>query len=85
MEDSAAMSPEMLLRGLDFRSGQSASYVLERRLGVQFPAQTGSPYSPDRTRLMRFHLTDPDPRTWLDLSAFRLNFKLTYKQECQRR
>ena len=76
MEDSAAMSPEMLLRGLDFRSGQSASYVLERRLGVQFPAQTGSPYSPNDTKLMRIHLADPDPCLWLDLSTLRLNFKV---------
>ena len=78
--DFAAMGPEMLLRGLDFRSGQSASYVLERRLGVQFPAQTGSPYSNAATRLMRIHLADPDPCLWLDLSTLRLNFKLTNKR-----
>lgn len=76
MEAFSALSPERLLRGLDFRSGESASYVLERNLGVQFPAQTGSPYSPSDTKLIRVHVADQDPCIWADLSTLRLNFIL---------
>ena len=76
------LGPEMLVKGLDFRTGQAASYILERRLGVQFPAQTGSPYSPVATKLMRIHIADGDPCVWHDLSTMRLNYKLLKKRNC---
>ena len=71
----AAQSKQTLLAGLDFRAPDSASYILSRDCQY-FPCQTGSPYSPGATRLIRIHLAEANPCKWLDLSTLRISFLL---------
>ena len=74
LEDQvAAQSKQTLLAGLDFRAPDSASYILSRDCQY-YPCQTGSPYAPNATRLIRIHLADANPCKWLDLSALRISF-----------
>ena len=74
-QEVAAVSSQGLLAGLDFRSGQTADYILERQF-QNFPAQTSVPNNPTN-RTARIHVSEGSPFRWCDASTMRFSFKLT--------
>ena len=75
LENHAASLQDQLIPGLDFRHGNSASYVLQRQNISLYP-QSANSFSSSGQRVIRFSINTAD---WIDPSTVMLYFKVNNK------